>query len=61
MSDDDNVVHVQFRAAYPVEAELQQKLEEVIYSFAGKISIPSVLGVLKLVELDLVENAYGDE
>jgi len=55
MSDDDNVVHVQFRAAYPVEAELQQKLEEVIYSFAGKIS------VLKLVELDLVENAYGDE
>lgn len=58
MSD---VIHVQFRAKLPLEGELKQKLDEVIYAYAGRISVPSVLGVLKLVELDIVENAYDND
>lgn len=61
MSDENNVVRVQFKQAYSIESELLEKLEDVLYSYAGKISVPSALGVVKLVELNLVANAYDND
>lgn len=58
---DDNVVHIRFGSAYPLEAELKDKIDELIYSYAGRISVVSVLGVLKVVETDLIANAYDND
>lgn len=48
-----NVQEVDFKKAYPVEEELYSAIKDIVYSFAGRISNVSAIGVLEVAAHDL--------
>lgn len=51
---DNNVIHCEFRDAHSAENEMVTQLKDLIYSFAGRVSIASTFGVLEIVKQDLI-------
>ena len=43
-----NVTHLNMKETFPVEAELYNKLCDVIEEYNGKLSLVSVIGILEL-------------
>lgn len=53
----DNVMPLGVVPYFSKEAELHQRLAEVIGEYAGELSLVATLGVLELLKLKIIEDA----
>lgn len=54
---DDKVVPLPFRRA--VAGELAQKIQELIYTYAGRISVTEAVGILEIVKFALLTEEHS--
>ena len=52
----NNIFDLGKEKMFPVEQELYKRMIDLIYEYGGDISTVSVLGVVELVEHELIEN-----
>jgi len=52
------VVELGLTQQYPKEAELSNRLMEVIYEYAGEVSTPAVIGCLDIVKSTLYMDQF---
>ena len=50
---DDNVIHVAFKRVDGVEDEMVTAIKDLVYAYAGRITVATTLGVLEIVLNDL--------
>lgn len=50
-----NVISVRFRTVYHAEGELAAELKRVFYSFAGRMSVASAIGALRIAEKEILD------
>ena len=51
----DNVIHADFQRRHEAENEMVTAIKDVIYSFAGRMSVASMFGVIEVVKNDMVK------
>ena len=53
MADKDKVVFLNFEQKHLAENEMVKAIKDVVYQFAGRVTIASTFGVLEIVKNDL--------
>jgi len=57
----DNVVSADFPARYDQLDDLLKSIKDLIYTYAGRVPVATVLGVLRIIEHDLIRDLRDDQ
>jgi hypothetical protein len=47
------------RRAQDITGEMAERIKAVIYEYAGRTTVPAVVGVLTIVQLEVIEEMKG--
>jgi hypothetical protein len=57
----DNVIRPDFNTRYPKNAELAERIHNVISDYHNQVSLAEVIGVLEMVKLTIMQANLEDE